>query len=67
MLITHQIQAEGHYITIAQNNITLTVRTDNGRASELAAEAVEMRQKANRLIRNADLIRDAIWSGELPD
>ena len=64
MLITHDIRPQGHYVTIHHDNITLTIRTEHGTASEMAAEAVDMRKKATRLIRNADLIRDAIYSDQ---
>lgn len=60
MIITSQILATGHYTEIQHDNITLIVRTDHGYPAELAQEAVEMRQKAARLTRNADMIRDAL-------
>ena len=64
MLITHDIRPQGHYVTIHRDNITLTIRTEHGAACEIAAEAVDMRKKASLLIRNADLIRDAIYSDQ---
>lgn len=64
MLITHDIRPQGHYTTIQADNVTLTIRTEKGAPVELAQEAVEMRQKAARLIRNADMIRDALYQME---
>lgn len=57
---TDQRLSTGYFVTLHHDNVELTIRTDNGTNEELAAEAVEMRQKAARLIRNADMIRLAI-------
>jgi hypothetical protein len=62
MIIRHDVRSSGHFITISKDNVELTIRTEKGTAEELAVEAVEMRQKARRLTRNADLIKEAIHS-----
>lgn len=57
---TDLVLPTGHFVTLHHDNIELTIRTDHGTAEELAAEAQEMRKKAARLLRNADIIRLAI-------
>lgn len=60
MKIRHQVLPTGHYIIIHEDNIELSIRTEHGTESELAAEAQEMRKKAARLTRNADMIKKAL-------
>jgi hypothetical protein len=62
MRVLTQVSTTGHYTTIEHDNISLTIRTERGTPEELAAEAVDMRRRATRLIRNADLIKEAIYT-----
>jgi hypothetical protein len=65
MIVTHDVRPQGHFVTIQADNITMTIRTNHGEAYELADEAADMRRKANALIRRADLIKEALNSGQL--
>lgn len=59
MKVTEQHLSNGAFTTIDSDGVNLTVRTDHGHLTELRLLAVENEQKAARLIRDANMIREA--------
>jgi len=65
MKITHHINFAGHFVNIETDTVVMSVRTKTGAPGELQAHALEMRNKAARLLSRAALIETA--SGVIQD